>query len=191
MRILRGLSVLAVVLTVGCASRSGNAPTAGGQAGGGQAGGGQTAAGGAATAGGQATAGAQGGGGAGARASARITEADYDALMKKVGQTNGAMRMKLMGGQAADAAKDATQLAELFGEVERFWTQQNKPDAVKWAQEARMFSTESAGAAAAGDAMKAQQSANNLLGDCKQCHGTYRDGDAATGFRIKPGVVTP
>ena len=34
-----------------------------------------------------------------AQAPARITESDYDALMKKVGPTNGAMRMKLMNGQ--------------------------------------------------------------------------------------------
>ncbi len=48
---------------------------------------------------------------AGAQAQARMTEADYDALMKKVGPTNGAMRMKLMGGMLKDAATDAQALA--------------------------------------------------------------------------------
>jgi len=130
------------------------------------------------------------GGGGGAAAQAPMTEADYDGLMKKVGPTNGAMRKKIMGNMLADAAKDAQTLATLFGDVERFWTQQKKTDAMKWAAEARMFATETAGAAAGGDQMKTQQAADNLLGDCKQCHGMYREGSAEAGFRIKPGTIT-
>jgi cytochrome c556 len=130
------------------------------------------------------------GAGGGGASQARMTEADYDALMKKVGPTNGAMRKKIMGNMLADAAKDAQTLATLFGDVERFWTQQNKTDAMKWAAEARMFATSTAGAAAAGDQMKTQQAADSLLGDCKQCHGMYREGSQDAGFRIKPGVVT-
>ena len=38
-------------------------------------------------------------------------------------------------------------------------------DAMKWAAEARKYATETARAAAAGDQMKAQQAADNLLGD--------------------------
>ncbi len=128
--------------------------------------------------------------GGGAAAQAAMTEADYDGLMKKVGPTNGAMRKKIMGNMLADAAKDAQTLATLFGDVERFWTQQKKTDAMKWAAEARMFATEIAGAAAGGDQMKTQQAADNLLGDCKQCHGMYREGSAEAGFRIKPGTIT-
>jgi cytochrome c556 len=128
--------------------------------------------------------------GGGAAVQAAMTEADYDGLMKKVGPTNGAMRKKIMGNMLADAAKDAQTLATLFGDVERFWTQQKKTDAMKWAAEARMFATEIAGAAAGGDQMKTQQAADNLLGDCKQCHGMYREGSAEAGFRIKPGTIT-
>jgi len=127
---------------------------------------------------------------AGAQAQARMTEADYDAIMKKVGPTNGAMRMKLMGGMLKEAATDAQALAGLFGDVEKFWAQHNKQDAVKWAAEARSNASEVAGAAAAGDGMKAQTAANNILGSCKQCHGMYREGDAQSGFRIKPGTLT-
>jgi cytochrome c556 len=128
--------------------------------------------------------------GGGAAAQAKMTEADYDALMKKVGPTNGAMRKKIMGNMLADAAKDAQTLATLFGDVERFWTQQKKMDAMKWAAEARMYATQTAGAAAAGDQMKTQQAADNLLGDCKQCHGMYREGSQEAGFRMKPGTIT-
>ncbi len=38
--------------------------------------------------------------------------------------------------------------------------------------------------------MKAQTAADNILGACKQCHGMYREGDAQSGFRIKPGTLT-
>ena len=127
---------------------------------------------------------------ASAQAQARMTEADYDALMKKVGPANGAMRMKLMGGMLKDAATDAQALAGLFGDVEKFWAQHNKQDAVKWAAEARTNASEVAGAAAAGDGMKAQTAANNILASCKQCHGMYREGDAQSGFRIKAGTLT-
>ena len=119
-----------------------------------------------------------------------LTEQDYDGLMKKVGPTYQDLRKKLEGGATADAAKDAQRLAELFGSVERFWAQHKKADAVKWAQQARTYASDAAGAAANGGADKALAAANNMGGMCKQCHGTYREGDAKTGFRIKPSALT-
>ncbi len=154
MRILRGIVVLALGFSVGCATTSTTTAAGGGAA------------------------------------QAAMTEADYDALMKKVGPTNGAMRKKIMGNMLPDAAKDAQTLATLFGDVERFWTQQKKTDAMKWAAEARMYASQTAGAAAAGDQMKTQQAADSMLADCKQCHGMYREGSQEAGFRIKPGTIT-
>jgi cytochrome c556 len=119
-----------------------------------------------------------------------LTEQDYTGLMKKVGPTYQSLQKKLESGATADAAKDAQQLAELFGSVERFWAQHKKADAVKWAQQARTYASDAAGAATTGDADKALAAANNMRGMCKQCHGTYREGDAATGFRIKPSALT-
>ena len=90
-----------------------------------------------------------GGGGGGAATQARMTEADYDAIMKKVGPTNGGMRKAIMSNQLADAGKNAQQLAMLFGDVERF-EQYKVMDAAKIAAEARRNATETAGAAAGG-----------------------------------------
>jgi hypothetical protein len=181
MRILPGILVVALGMSAACANRS-NTPAQGG-----------TATGAAAPAGGTQTAGAPAGargGGPGAQAAARMPPDALDPIMKKVGPTNAEMRKKLMGNMVADARSDALALAELFGEVERFWAQNNRPDAVKWAQQARANASEAAGAAAAGDGTKAQASADNMLAACKQCHGMYREGDQQTGFRIKPGVAT-
>jgi len=175
MRILCGIALVTLGFSAACASRSGAPATATAQAGAPAGGAGAPA---------QANT-------AGAQAAARLTPQDLEARMKDIGSTYPAMRMHLMANQVADAGKEAQQLAVWFGDVERFWAQNNKADAVTWAQDARKFATEVAGAAAAGDAMKATQAAANMQGACKQCHGTYREMDPAGGFRVKAGVLTP
>jgi cytochrome c556 len=125
----------------------------------------------------------------GAQAAARMTEQDYEKLMKQVGPTYQSLRKNLQDNKIADAAKEAQQLAELFGNVEKFWAQNNREDAVKWAAQARTYAAEAAGAATAGDAAKANAAAGNMGGACKSCHGTYRESDGAGGYRIKPGVI--
>ena len=183
MRIVSGAVALALLVGVGCANRT--ATTAGGsatppaQAGGAQAGGG------AATAPAPAPAPA----GAGAQAAARVTPEQLDAAMKTVSTTNGALGMKLMSGDLPGAARDAQTLATAFADVERFFAQANKADAVKLAQQARTGASETAAAATAGDATKANAARSNMTATCKQCHGVYREGDAQTGYRVKAGTV--
>ena len=129
--------------------------------------------------------------GSGAQAAARLTVADLDARMKTVGTALGALRMKLMTDALGDAAKDAQTLAVTFGEVERFFQQRNRVDAVTWAQQARKSAQEAAGAATAGDRAKASTAMTTLQQQCSQCHAAYREGDAQTGYRIKAGTVEP
>jgi cytochrome c553 len=96
-----------------------------------------------------------------------------------------------MARQSNEASQTALELAVAFGEIERFWAQNKKADAVKWAQDARTWATQAAGAVSAGDIAKANQAAANMQGACKQCHGVYRETDAAGGYRIKPAALTP
>lgn len=139
------------------------------------------------------------------QAPARMTEQDYEAIMKKVGPTYMSMQKNLEGGEANVAAKEAQQLAELFGEAEKFWTQHNMQDAARWAQRARAYATEIPSAVAAAEAFarldgrvqtpvqlrmkRARAAATNMGAMCKQCHGAYREGNETTGFRIKPGAL--
>ena len=139
------------------------------------------------------------------QAAAKMTEQDYEAIMKKVGPTYASMRKNLNAGEVANTAKDAPQLAELFGQAEKFWAQYNRQDAVKWARAARTYATEIASAMASVEGFlrleprvqqgiqirlnRANTAATNMGAMCKQCHGTYREGDEATGFRIKPGAL--
>jgi hypothetical protein len=173
MRILRGIVIVLVGFNVGCANRSATQP--------------------AATAGTQTSRPAAPAPAPAPQLATRaqLTPDDYRGFMKTVGATYPMMRMHLMEGMTAEAAKEAQVLALTFGDVERFWTQNNKPEAIKLAQEARNYATQTAGSAAAGDAAKATMTATNMQGMCKQCHGLYREMDPANagGFRIKPGVI--
>jgi cytochrome c556 len=120
----------------------------------------------------------------------RMTEQDYEQLMEQIGPAFQALRKNLQGGgNTDDAAKEAKNLAELFGGVEKFWTEHKVEDATKWAAMARTHASNAAGAAAAGNTDKAAASAENMGGACKQCHGTYRESDGQGGYRIKPGVI--
>jgi cytochrome c556 len=139
------------------------------------------------------------------QAPAKMTEQDYEAIMKKVGPTFMSMQKNLEGGAAAVAAKEAQQLVELFGEAEKFWAQYSKQDAVAWAQRARAYATEIPSAVAAAEAFarldgrvqtpvqlrmkRARAAATNMGAMCKQCHGAYREGSETIGFRIKPGAL--
>ena len=184
--------VVAAGLTVACADKTSTTTSAGaatppptqasgaGQAGGGAAGGGATGA-----------AAPARGGGAGAQAAARMTAEQLEAGMKSISQSNGSLQKNLKSNALADAAKDAQQLATIFGDVERFFTQNNQPEAVKLAQAARTGATEAAGAAAAGDAAKAQAGAGAVTATCKQCHSAFREGDATTGYRLRAGILKP
>lgn len=114
---------------------------------------------------------------------------DLENRMKDIGTAFPAMRTHLMEGTLPDAVDDAEKLATLFADVERFWAQNKRTDAVQWAQNARTLAIETAAAATAGDAAKARRTAESMLGACRQCHMTYRDTDEAGAFRIKPGVL--
>ena len=132
---------------------------------------------------------AQVGRGDGPQAAARMTAEQLDAAMKTINTTTTALGTKLMSTDLAGAAKEAQTLASTFADVERFWAQASKPDAVKLAKQARLAASETAAAATAGDATKAAMARDNMTATCRQCHGSYREGDAQTGFRIKAGVL--
>jgi cytochrome c556 len=104
--------------------------------------------------------------------------------MKQIAQANGALQKLIKANDLMGATAQAQTLETQFTLVEQFWSQRKKPDAAMLAQTARQGAMDTAAAAKAGDQMKAQMAAGNIGGTCKQCHGTYREGDAQTGFRI-------
>jgi hypothetical protein len=109
--------------------------------------------------------------------------------MKKIGPGYQSLRKQLEARDSAAAGKDAQQLAELFGEVERVWAYHDRQDAVKFAGEARAQATNAAGATATANLDKSATAADNLGAACKQCHTAYRESDGQGGYRIKAGVI--
>jgi cytochrome c556 len=108
-----------------------------------------------------------------------------EAAMKAIATSNGAMQKALKMSDLMTAGTEAKNLVTQFTLVERFWTQHKKDDAIKLAAQARQGATDVVAAAAAGDAAKAQTGAGSIGQTCKQCHSVHREGDQATGFRVK------
>jgi len=130
-------------------------------------------------------------GSTGAGAAAKLSVQEYNAFEKKLGDGFQALQMHVTANAGAEAAKDAEQLAVVFGDLEQFWTQNKRADAAKWAQDSATYATQAAGSASAGDFRKAKQAVTNIERNCTQCHRTYRQANAAGGFQIKTGVVKP
>jgi hypothetical protein len=117
-----------------------------------------------------------------------LTVEEYDALERRIGDAFATFERHVMAREGADAAEEATMLAVALGEVERFWAQHRRADAVKWAQDARSAATEAAGAATAGDFAKATRSTSSLERTCAQCHAAYRE-QAGGAYRIRPAAL--
>ena len=122
-------------------------------------------------------------------AAAQVTAADLQDRMRKLGSAAAAVQKSLDEKNLEAVATKAEEIATLLGDVEKFWTQNRRQDAIAWAQRAREAATQTAGAAAAGDAMNAQKAATTLVKTCATCHDAYREADGNGGFRIKSGVI--
>jgi cytochrome c556 len=115
-------------------------------------------------------------------------EEAYQKTMKKVGPAFAALRTAVDGSNAEKTAENTAILKQAFAETEAFWKTRGRPDALKWAQEARVNvdTIEKAGPTAKWDDAKA---ATGTLGQsCQSCHGAYRERFDDGSFRIKmPG----
>ena len=110
--------------------------------------------------------------------------------MKQIAASNGALGKMIKSNDLMGAATEAQNLSTLFATIERFYTQRNKPDAVKLAQTARTGANDVMAAAKAGDQMKAQTAAGTVGPDVqgvpqdvsrRRRHGPY-DFNAASGI---------
>jgi len=107
--------------------------------------------------------------------------------MKKIQPAFGALRAAVDGSDAEKTAENVAILKEGFTEAEAFWKGRNKPDAVKWAQDARaqVETVERSAAAAKWDVAKT--SAGAIGQACQTCHAQYRERFDDGSFRIKTG----
>jgi cytochrome c556 len=118
-------------------------------------------------------------------AQAKMTEDDYDKLMKAVGQTAGSLRKNAEAQNAEGVSADAKKMAGLFKDANTFWTQQNNKEAADWAMGAMEHATEIDKAATAKSMGGVTEHTKMMMGACQTCHAKYRDRAADGTYSIK------
>ena len=120
------------------------------------------------------------------------TVEQYAALMKSNAQANGAMNKAIGSGAFADARMQVATLRQNFTSIQAFWMDKKKDDALAIVKDGltRLDALDKILGATTIDQMAAQAAAKEFGGNtCGACHKLYREGDAQTGFRFKPGVL--
>ena len=85
----------------------------------------------------------------------------------------------------AVAKENANVLKQAFVQTEAFWKPKGKPEATKFAEEARKLSEQISTAVATGNWDEAKTQAGTLGQQCAGCHGAFRERMDDGTFRIK------
>jgi cytochrome c556 len=113
------------------------------------------------------------------------SEADYSAVMKEVGSTNGTLGKAITSGVAADAAKASARLETLFNDVHAYWTAKKVDDATTAAAAAVAAAQAISKAVAANDMTAAGEARTKLAAQCMACHTAHREKLPEGGFKMK------
>jgi cytochrome c556 len=125
-------------------------------------------------------------------AQANLSSDDHAKLMKANAQAAGAMNKAIGSGAFADARMQVATLRQNFTSIQAFWMDKKKDDALAIVKDGltRLDALDKILGATTIDQMAAQAAAKEFGGNtCGACHKLYREGDAQTGFRFKPGVL--
>jgi cytochrome c556 len=106
-------------------------------------------------------------------------------IMKQVGPANTALRGALDKSDMAVAKENANVLKQAFVQTEAFWKPRGKPEATKFAEEARKLSEQISTAIATGNWDEAKTHAGTLGQQCAGCHGAFRERMDDGTYRIK------
>jgi hypothetical protein len=110
--------------------------------------------------------------------------ADYSAVMKEVGSTNGMLGKAIQSGAGDDVAKASARLETLFKDVQAYWVAKKVDDATAFASNAVAAAQAISKAAAANDMMAATDARAKLASQCMGCHTAHREKTDA-GFIMK------
>jgi len=126
-------------------------------------------------------------------AQAKLTTAEeYAAAMKSNAQAVGAMNKAIGSSAYADARTQIVTLRQNYMALQGFWMDKKKDDAVAIVKDglSRLDALDKTLSVPTIDQMAAQAAVKEFGGNtCGACHKLYREGDAQTGFRFKPGVL--
>jgi cytochrome c556 len=108
-------------------------------------------------------------------------------IMKQVGPANTALRTALDKTDMAVAKENANVLKNMFTQNEAFWKPKGKPEAIKFAEEAKKLSEQINAAIGTGNWDEAKTHAGTLGQQCAGCHGAFRERMDDGTYRIKTG----
>jgi len=112
-------------------------------------------------------------GASGAKVSPEI--AGYATWMKAVAAANTSLKKSVEEKQAAAISLDAQTLADVFGQVQEYWTKSNTADAAALSKTAHDASLDLAAAAKAGNWEQAGVAMKAIGGTCSGCHTAHRE----------------
>ena len=102
-------------------------------------------------------------------------EALLDKAMKRIGPAFNSVRQAVAASAGDTAKDDAIAMKAAFTEAESFFKKRDKPDAQKWAADARGQADILAQSIAAAKWDEAKAAASALQQTCSNCHGAYRE----------------
>lgn len=106
-------------------------------------------------------------------------------LMKRIQPAFGAVRVEADKTNMAAVRQNAVILKQSFSEVESFWKSKSKPEAVKWAADARLQAEAIERVVATGKWDEVKVAAGTLGKSCQGCHAAHRERFDDGSFRIK------
>lgn len=111
-------------------------------------------------------------------------EVALSAVMRRISPVFAALARAAAGSDATVVTDSASALTHAFGETEPFWKQ--RPDALKWAHDARQQAEAIQAAVAANNWPSVKSAADTLGKTCQGCHEAHRERLSDGTFRIKP-----
>lgn len=111
-------------------------------------------------------------------------EQAFDAVMKRVQPAFAALRQAVADSNGETTKAQAAILRQAFTETGAFFKKRGKPDAEKWALEARTHA-ESLERASAGKWDDAKTALPALQQSCSSCHAVYRERQDDGSYRIR------
>ncbi len=112
-------------------------------------------------------------------------DGELSRLMKRIQPAFAAVRVEADKTDMAAVRQNAVILKQSFNEVESFWRSKGKPDAVKWAADARLQAEAIERVVATGKWDQVKAAAGTLGKSCQGCHAAYRERFDDGSFRIK------